>query len=573
MDEAKALSASDCLRGFELSSQTSSSGAPEATAPDLAAKRVTSEGGGAGWADAEAPDDARTDRAAEENGAGATNDAAGAKPESAAPRSMAEGESAASTLLETPIFTRDFVLTCLASLCGYASFYILLGAVPLYVKHVGGSELEVGLVVGVFSAVSLCVRMPLGRACDEKGKRPFMLMGAIVLALCGLVYSWAGSVGALIASRALHGLGWALFGTAVYALVAETIPASRRGEAMGYYGISSNIAMALGPAIGFAILQGGRFGAVFAFSSAMAVLAFVLTTTIREGSARDVGEGEGKAAGADNAALQVATAAEKNHTATRQQCCERRARGEVAGKEGLCQTCHAFEADRRLHADHRHRAHADPHAGPRHHPMFERSALLPSAVMGVLTVSYSAIVSFLPLYAKVNGVENPGFFFTVYALALVTSRTFTGRLSDRYGRAAVILPGIGLIAVALMLAAPLAVNVVGVGVIGALFGLGFATVQSSLMAMIADRAAPGHRGAAMGTYMTALDLGIGAGAMLCGLLSDSLGFAPMFAISGASALAAMAVFVVLDVWPRSRQMKKGAPENLARDESLGCSGK
>lgn len=205
--------------------------------------------------------------------------------------------------------------------------------------------------------------------------------------------------------------------------------------------------------------------------------------------------------------------------------------------------------------------------------MFERSALLPSAVMGVLTVSYSAIVSFLPLYAKVNGVENPGFFFTVYALALVTSRTFTGRLSDRYGRAAVILPGIGLIAVALMLAAPLAVNVVGVGVIGALFGLGFATVQSSLMAMIADRAAPGHRGAAMGTYMTALDLGIGAGAMLCGLLSDSLGFAPMFAISGASALAAMAVFVVLDVWPRSRQMKKGAPDNLARGRAMGSSDK
>lgn len=521
-------------------------------------EKATLEGGGAVQVDAGAPD-ARPGVSAEGGGAVA-NDACGS---GAAPRSQVEGENAGMRPSETPIFTRDFVLTCLASLCGYASFYILLGAVPLYVKHVGGSELEVGLVVGVFSAVSLCVRMPLGRACDEKGKRPFMLIGAIVLALCGLVYSWAGSVGALVASRALHGLGWALFGTAVYALVAETIPASRRGEAMGYYGISSNIAMALGPAIGFAILQGGRFGAVFAFSSAMAVLAFVLTATIREGSGKTDAAGEG---GSDGAA-------KGDSLVLRDNCCERRARGEEAGQQGACQTCHDFEADRRLHADHRHRAHADPHAGPRHHPMFERSALLPSAVMGVLTVSYSAIVSFLPLYAKVNGVENPGFFFTVYALALVTSRTFTGRLSDRYGRAAVILPGIGLIAVALMLAAPLAVNVVGVGVIGALFGLGFATVQSSLMAMIADRAAPGHRGAAMGTYMTALDLGIGAGAMLCGLLSDSLGFAPMFAISGASALAAMAVFVVLDVWPRSRQMKRGAPDNLARGRAMGSSDK
>lgn len=432
--------------------------------------------------------------------------------------------------IEPPIFTREFLLTCLASLCGYASFYILLGTVPLYVKHVGGSELQVGLVVGVFSAVSLCVRMPLGRACDEMGKRPFMLAGAIVLALCGIVYSQASSVGALIGSRALHGIGWALFGTAVYALVAETIPASRRGEAMGYYGISSNIAMALGPAIGFAILQGDRFGAVFTFSSAMAVLAFLLTATIREKSAaaEGVANGEGDGLSAES-------------------CREQRAHVGEARAGEACHACHAFEADRRIHADHRHRAHADPHAGPRHHPMLEKSALLPSIVMGVVTISYSAIVSFLPLYAKANGVENPGFFFTVYALALVASRTFTGRLSDRYGRAAVILPGIGLIAVALMLAAPLARGVVGVGVIGALFGMGFATVQSSIMAMIADRAAPGHRGAAMGTYMTALDLGIGLGAMLCGLLSNSLGFAMMFAIAGGTAIAAMALFFVLDV--------------------------
>ncbi|MDR0965083.1 MAG: MFS transporter [Myxococcales bacterium] len=397
---------------------------------------------------------------------------------------------------DAPIFTRAFLLTCLASLCGYASFYVLLGTIPLYVGHVGGSELQVGLVVGMFSAISLCVRMPLGRACDEKGKRAFMLGGALVLVLAGFVYSQSLSVGALIASRALHGLGWALFGTAVYALVAETIPEARRGEAMGYYGISSNIAMAVGPAIGFALLRMEGFGHVFAFSSALAVVALLFTAALREKSVAQ------------------------------------KARGASA-------TTDTTDPDQRLHAD--------PHAGPKHHQMLERSALLPSGVMGVVTIGYSAIVSFLPLYAKANGVENPGFFFTVYAISLVLSRTFTGRLSDRYGRAAVIIPGIGLVALALMLAAPLARSVLGVGIIGALFGLGFATVQSSMMAMIADRAAPGHRGAAMGTYTAALDLGIGLGALLCGLLSETLGFAPMFIIAGCTSLGAMALFFVLDV--------------------------
>ena len=197
----------------------------------------------------------------------------------------------------------------------------MLSTIPLYVKAVGGTELEVGLVVAMFSAVSLCVRMPMGKACDVKGARPFMMAGAALLVLSGFVYSRCHSVSALFGARALHGVSWAFFGTSVYAQVAEIIPAARRGEAMGYYGISCNLAMALGPALGFALIDGSDFGAVFALSCGMAAMACLFAAPLRgrrpEASVRaeNSSSGQEAAGGREEAGNAAAGSAEEKHSA------------------------------------------------------------------------------------------------------------------------------------------------------------------------------------------------------------------------------------------------------------------
>jgi MFS family permease len=50
--------------------------------------------------------------------------------------------------------------------------------------------------------------------------------------------------------------------------------------------------------------------------------------------------------------------------------------------------------------------------------------------------------TFLSIFATSRGVQNPGFYFTVQACALLLTRSFAGRLADRRGRAFVIVPGI-----------------------------------------------------------------------------------------------------------------------------------
>ncbi len=75
---------------------------------------------------------------------------------------------------------------------------------------------------------------------------------------------------------------------------------------------------------------------------------------------------------------------------------------------------------------------------------------LPVAWMALcMGIGYGAINAFISIFARSRGVQNPGFYFMIQAIALLVSRTFAGRLADRAGRTIVIIPGVILMAMAL----------------------------------------------------------------------------------------------------------------------------
>ncbi|HEU5322610.1 MAG TPA: MFS transporter, partial [Methylomirabilota bacterium] len=155
-----------------------------------------------------------------------------------------------------------------------------------------------------------------------------------------------------------------------------------------------------------------------------------------------------------------------------------------------------------------------------------RAAVFPSLVVMCLMLGYGAQVSFLPLHVAAQG-HNPGLFFLFFALVVAVVRGKAGQLSDRLGRAPVaaaglLFAGAGLVALALGRGAP------GLGAAGVLYGVGFGAAQPALIAWCVDGAGPADRGRAMGTYYTALELGIAVGAMSSGLAVAALGFVPTF---------------------------------------------
>ena len=173
-----------------------------------------------------------------------------------------------------PLVTRNFVLACLVTLASFASFYFLLATLPIYVlREAGGSEAEVGLIIGVFSGTTVLLRPYIGARADVWGRRTFIVVGNVIMVLAGGLYGLARTVPLLLGVRVFHGLGWASFGTATNALVADVVPRSRRGEAMGYYGMFSNLAMAIGPALGIGLMQGAGFATLFTVAAGVALVA------------------------------------------------------------------------------------------------------------------------------------------------------------------------------------------------------------------------------------------------------------------------------------------------------------
>lgn len=169
---------------------------------------------------------------------------------------------------------------------------------------------------------------------------------------------------------------------------------------------------------------------------------------------------------------------------------------------------------------------------PRPGDLFSPAAVLPSLILLLLYIPYGTVVAFIPLVATARGIENPGLFYTVFAGAMLLVRAKAGEISDRRGRAAVIVPAMIVTGLS-SLVLGLTTGPVGVLAGGALLGVGFGAAQPALMALTTDRVAPEERGKAMGTFYTAWELGIASGAAGAGWLLNVTDFATLFLVGAA----------------------------------------
>jgi len=184
---------------------------------------------------------------------------------------------------EERILTRDFILTCCGGFVLFSSFLLLLAILPLYLKDdLGGSDAEVGLIIGVFAFAALFPRPFIGREIDRGGSKRFLIAGAVIFFVSSLLYLVATTIPLLMGVRVLHGLGMACFHTAAFTFIAELAPPTRRGEAMGMWGMMSTIATAIAPYGGLLLRDAYGDSVVFIAGACCAAAALVLIAFVRE---------------------------------------------------------------------------------------------------------------------------------------------------------------------------------------------------------------------------------------------------------------------------------------------------
>ncbi|MBC7325230.1 MAG: MFS transporter, partial [Moorella sp. (in: Bacteria)] len=179
------------------------------------------------------------------------------------------------------LWTRDFILLSLASFLIFTGFQMLMPTLPKYVAALGGDNLVVGFTIGIFTISAVLVRPWLGREMDRRGRQGIYLLGLLIFVVAVLGYSIALSIFILLLFRFLHGAGWGGSTTAGGTIVTDLLPPHRRAEGMGYYGLFANLAMAVAPALGLAILERTGFKVLFFTSAALALAATAVAGLVK----------------------------------------------------------------------------------------------------------------------------------------------------------------------------------------------------------------------------------------------------------------------------------------------------
>ncbi|MEK5067749.1 MFS transporter [Sporosarcina sp. FSL K6-1508] len=171
---------------------------------------------------------------------------------------------------------------------------------------------------------------------------------------------------------------------------------------------------------------------------------------------------------------------------------------------------------------------------------------LPIAVVTLaVAFCYSSVLSFINFYAiEINLVETASFFFVIYAIAVLVSRPFTGRLMDVKGANYIMYPAFLIFGAGMLLLSSASSGFTLLAA-GALIGLGFGNMQSSTQA-IAVKLTPTHRlGLATSTFFIALDAGLGFGPYLLGFIIPVTGYSTLYIIMGVLVLATSVLYYFL----------------------------
>ncbi len=188
------------------------------------------------------------------------------------------------------------------------------------------------------------------------------------------------------------------------------------------------------------------------------------------------------------------------------------------------------------------RAPTEPDSGPVQ--LIHRRALAPGIGFFTSVMAMSGFLAFVSLHAGEVGLAATSLPLFVYGAVVVVCRVVFAKVPDR-------LPSLRLAAAALVVVAAglstMALWTTPVGLIAgaALMGLGITFSTPAFFSAIFSTAGPGDRGAAAGTASAFLDLGLGGGPIMLGLVARALGIPWAFGVAAGIALLGCGWTVVL----------------------------
>lgn len=172
----------------------------------------------------------------------------------------------------------------------------------------------------------------------------------------------------------------------------------------------------------------------------------------------------------------------------------------------------------------------------------EKTSLMPTAVICITNICFGALVTFLVIYSQFRGIDNISSFYVLYAVMLMLTRPFIGKLVDKNLYLFTMLLGICCLCMALFVIA-FAQSLLQFNLGAVLYGLGQGAVHTTAQTLSVVNAAKERIGIANATFAMGFDVGLSAGAVLSGLLVSWFGYSGMFLLMIGMPVCAAVLFV------------------------------
>ena len=182
------------------------------------------------------------------------------------------------------LVTGPFLALAAATLAFFIAGGIVLPAAPQYLERaLGASRIEIGVAIASFSIASLVMRPVVGWSTDRFGRRPVLMIGAVLTIAALLLHIVAGRLELFIVARSLFGAAEAFYFVAALAAASDLAPEGRRGEAISFFSLALYLGLAIGPLIGEAVLTAtDSYAAVWLAAALISAVALGLTFVIPE---------------------------------------------------------------------------------------------------------------------------------------------------------------------------------------------------------------------------------------------------------------------------------------------------
>ena len=186
-------------------------------------------------------------------------------------------------VVKEKLWNGNYWKVMIANFTLFFAFYLLTPLLPLYLsEHFHATKDVIGVVLSGYTVMALLSRPFSGYLVDTFDRKKVLMWCFFLFFIFFAGYLAASTLLLFTIVRTLHGAPFGSVTVANSTMAIDVLPASRRNEGIGYYGLSNNLAMAIAPTAGLLLYHETRnFQLLFWLALVIAGIGMAVDATIK----------------------------------------------------------------------------------------------------------------------------------------------------------------------------------------------------------------------------------------------------------------------------------------------------